>query len=67
MVLILVLRLDAALSAATVDLQTITEAFFAHAVAGEGGVRMIEMGEARQGQLRAGTQRLLTARAAPEG
>lgn len=57
----LVLWIDAALSAASIGLQTITEAFFAHAVVGESGARMIEVVEAFQGQLGAGVQRLLTA------
>lgn len=39
----LVLWVDAALSAATIGLQTITEAFFAHAVIGENGERAIEL------------------------
>jgi hypothetical protein len=57
----LVLWVDAALSAATVGLQTITEAFFAHAVVGQGGQRMIEVIEDAQQSLGAGVQRLLTA------
>jgi hypothetical protein len=57
----LVLWVDAALSAATAGLQTITEAFFAHAVVGEGGTRMVEIVEAFQSQLGTGVQRLLTA------
>jgi len=55
-----VLWVDAALSAASVGLQTITEAFFAHAVVGDGGARMVEVVEAFQSQLGAGVQRLLT-------
>ena len=57
----LVLWIDAALSAATIGLQTITEAFFAHAIAGENGERMIEVVEQAQASLGVGTQRLLTA------
>jgi hypothetical protein len=57
----LMLWIDAALSAAAVGLQTITEAFFAHAVVGAGGERMIEVVEQAQAQLGAGVQRLLTA------
>lgn len=57
----LVLWVDAALSAATIGLQTITEAFFAHTVAGENGERMIEVVERAQAQLGAGVQRLLEA------
>jgi len=56
----LVLWLDAALSAATIGLQTITEAFFAHAVVGASGERMIEVVEQFQSELGVGTQRLLT-------
>jgi hypothetical protein len=55
----LVLWVDAALSAATVGLQTITEAFFAHTIAGERGERMIEVVEQAQAQLGSGVQRLL--------
>lgn len=61
----LVLWVDAALSAASVGLQTVTEAFFAHAVVGADGARMMEVVEACQGQLGAGVQRLLTAPADP--
>ncbi len=57
----LVLWLDAALSAATVGLQTITEAFFAHAVVGGSGERIIQVVEQCQSELGVGTQRLLTA------
>jgi hypothetical protein len=57
----LVLWVDAALSAATIGLQTITEAFFAHAVVGAGGERMIDVVEGYQRELGAGVQRLLTA------
>jgi len=57
----IVLWVDAALSAASVGLQTITEAFFAHAIVGENGARMVEVVEAFQNQLGAGVQRLLTA------
>jgi hypothetical protein len=56
-----VLWIDAALSAASIGLQTITEAFFAHAVVGDGGARMIEVVESFQSQLGAGVQRLLMA------
>jgi hypothetical protein len=44
----LVLWVDAALSAAAIGLQTITEAFFAHAVAASDGERMIEVVEQAQ-------------------
>jgi len=54
------LWIDAALSAAVIGLQSITEAFFAHAVVGAGGERMIEVVEQQQAQLGAGVQRLLT-------
>jgi hypothetical protein len=57
----LVLWVDAALSAATVGLQTITEAFFAHAIGGVNGERMIEVVEQAQQSLGYGVQRLLTA------
>ena len=63
----LVLWLDAALSAASVGLQTITEAFFAHAVVTDGGVRMIELVDQAQNALGPGVQRLLTAPAETEG
>jgi hypothetical protein len=56
----LVLWIDAALSAAAVELQTITEAFFAHAVVGAGGERMIEAVEQVQASMGPGVQRLLT-------
>lgn len=62
----LVLWIDAALSAASVGLQTITEAFFAHAVVGDSGARMVEVVEAFQSQLGVGVQRLLTAPAEVE-
>jgi hypothetical protein len=55
----LVLWIDAALSAATIGLQTITEAFFAHAIAGVNGERMIEVVEQAQAALGHGVQRLL--------
>jgi hypothetical protein len=55
----LVLWVTAALSAATLGLQTITEAFFAHTVTGEHGERMIEVVERHQATLGTGTQRLL--------
>lgn len=57
----LVVWVDAALSAATVGLQTITEAFFAHAIANENGERMIDVIERAQADLGPGVQRLLTA------
>lgn len=57
----LVLWVDAALSAATIGLQSITEAFFAHAVVGAGGERMIDVVENYQRELGAGVQRLLAA------
>lgn len=57
----LILWVDAALSAATSGLQTITEAFFAHTIAGEQGQRMIEVVERAQAQLGPGVQRLLEA------
>ena len=56
----LVAWLDAALSAATIGLQSITEAFFAHAVVGESGERMVEIVERVQESLGVGVQRLLT-------
>lgn len=56
----LVLWVDAALSAATIGLQTITEAFFAHAIGGVNGERMIEVVEQAQQSLGYGVQRLLT-------
>lgn len=59
----LVLWIDAALSAASVGMQTITEAFFAHAVVGVDGERMIDLVEKHQQQLGSGVQRLLTATA----
>ena len=52
--------MDAALSAASIGLQTITEAFFAHTVVGIGGERMVEVVGAYQQQLGSGVQRLLT-------
>lgn len=57
----LCLWVDAALSASVAGMQTITEAFFAHAIAGENGERMIEVVEQIQSSLGAGVQRLLTA------
>ena len=54
---------DAALSAATIGLQTITESFFAHAIANENGERMIDIIERAQMELGPGVQRLLTASA----
>jgi hypothetical protein len=57
----LVLWVDAALSAAVAGMQTITEAFFAHAVVGPSGERMIEVVEQAQVALGVGVQRLLTA------
>ena len=62
----LVLWIDAALSAASIGLQTITEAFFAHAVVGDGGARMIEVVDSFQRELGAGVQRLLMAPAEEE-
>ncbi len=59
----LVLWLDAALSAATIGLQTITEAFFAHTIVGAGGERMIEVVEEAQAALGPGVQKLLTSTA----
>jgi hypothetical protein len=56
----LALWIDAALSASSVGLQTITEAFFAHAIVSTEGARMIEVVEAFQSQLGSGVQRLLT-------
>ena len=58
----LVLWIDAALSAASVRLQTITEAFFAHTVIqldNGSQVRMAEYIEQAQGQLPAGVRALL--------
>jgi hypothetical protein len=57
----LVVWVDAALSAATVGLQTITEAFFAHAIGNENGERMIDIIDRVQADLGPGVQRLLTA------
>jgi hypothetical protein len=57
----LILWVDAALSAAAVGLQTITEAFFAHAIVGQNGERMVELVGAFQNELGVGVQRLLTA------
>lgn len=57
----LCLWVDAALSAAVAGMQTITEAFFAHAVVGQTGERMIEVVEAYQVGLGVGVQRLLSA------
>lgn len=56
-----VLWVDAALSAAAVGFQTITEAFFAHAVVQVDGrnTRMIEVIETLQGQLPVGVRALL--------
>lgn len=59
----LVLWIDAALSAASIGMQTITEAFFAHTVVGVDGERMIDLVEKCQQQLGSGVQRLLTATA----
>lgn len=56
----LVLWIDAALSAVAIRVQTVTEAFFAHAVVGPQGQRMVEVVETYQSQLGAGVQRLLT-------
>lgn len=57
----LVLWVDASLSAAVAGIQTISEAFFAHAVVGERGERMVELVEAAQANLGVGVQRLLAA------
>ena len=57
----LVLWVDAALSAASVGLQTITEAFFAHAIVSEDGRRMLDVVEQFQSQLGVGVQKLLAA------
>lgn len=62
----LVLWIDAALSAASVGLQTITEAFFAHTIVGAGGERMIQVVEQAQQALGPGVQRLLTSTAEGE-
>jgi hypothetical protein len=59
----LLLWVDAALSAASIGLQTITEAFFAHTVVGPAGERMMDLVGAYQSQLGAGVQRLLTSNA----
>lgn len=56
----LALWIDAALSAASIGLQSITEAFFAHTVVGAGGERMIQVVEQAQQALGPGVQRLLT-------
>jgi hypothetical protein len=60
------LWVDAALSAAVAGMQTITEAFFAHAVVGANGQRMIEVVEEAQQALGGGVQRLLAAPAEVE-
>ena len=60
----LVLWIDAALSAASIGFQTITEAFFAHVVVkldNGNTARMSEVVEAMQGQLPAGVRALLAA------
>lgn len=62
----LILWVDAALSAASIGMQTITEAFFAHTVVGIDGERMIEVVGAYQQQLGSGVQRLLTSTAEAE-
>lgn len=62
----LVLWVDATLSAAAIGMQTVTEAFFAHAVVGPAGERMIELVEQTQRSLGSGVQRLLTAPAEEE-
>lgn len=59
----LTLWVDAALSAATIGLQSIAEAFFAHAIVGAEGERMIDLVEAHQTALGSGVQRLLTSEA----
>lgn len=56
----LFLWIDAALSASSIGLQTITEAFFAHSIVGPNGQRMIELVEEAQTTLGPGVQRLLT-------
>lgn len=62
----LVLWVDATLSAAAIGMQTVTEAFFAHAVVGATGERMIELVEKTQQSLGVGVQRLLTSPAESE-
>jgi hypothetical protein len=62
----LVLWVDAALSAAVAGIQTISEAFFAHAIVGDRGERMVELIEAAQVNLGVGVQRLLAAPAEEE-
>jgi hypothetical protein len=62
----LALWIDAALSAASIGMQTITEAFFAHTVVGVDGERMIDLVGAHQKALGSGVQRLLTAAAETE-
>jgi hypothetical protein len=57
----IILWVDAALSAASVGLQTITEAFFAHAIVGDRGERMIDVVSEFQIQLGVGVQKLLAA------
>jgi hypothetical protein len=60
----LVLWIDAALSAAAVGLQTITEAFYAHTVVqleGGGQARLADYIERMQGQLAPGVRALLSA------
>jgi len=59
----LLLWVDAAMSAASIGLQTMTEAFFAHTVVGAAGERMLDVVGAYQGTLGAGVQRLLTSNA----
>jgi hypothetical protein len=65
----LVLWIDAALSAAAVGLQTITEAFYAHTVVqleGGGQARLADYIERMQGQLAPGIRALLSAPAEVE-
>lgn len=62
----LALWVTAALSAATLGLQTITEAFFAHTVVSEHGERMIEAVDRAQSQLGPGVRALLASPADAE-
>jgi hypothetical protein len=55
----LVLWIDAALSAATAGMQTMTEAFFAHAVVNDRGVRLADYLQQVQGDLAPGVRALL--------
>lgn len=66
----LVLWIDAALAAAAVRLQTITEAFYAHTVVqleGGGTARMADVVERMQGQLPPGVRALLATPAEVDG